>query len=85
MVWGAQGCEAGLHAHYQFFNVFVVKVTREARRKFVREVKLSTGDDMVIMAESKGRLQSNLQVLSEAMGRWDFKVNWKKTKVMKVA
>ena len=28
-------------------------------------------DDMVIMAESEE--QSNLQVLSEAMGRWDLK------------
>ena len=56
-------------------NVFVNKVTREARGGFVREVKLSTGevgvllyaDNMVLMAESEERLQSNLQVLSEAM------------------
>ena len=40
---------------------------------------------MVIMAESEEGLQSNLQALSEAMGRWDLKVHWKKTKVMKVA
>ena len=69
------------------FNVFVDKVTREARGGFVRELKLSTGevgvllyaDDMVLMAESEEGLQSNLQVLSEAMVRWDWKVNWKKT------
>ena len=75
------------------FNVFVDKVTREARGGFVREVKLSTGevgvlpyaDDMVLMAESEEGLQSNLQVVSEAMVRWDLKVNWRKTKVMKVA
>ena len=42
-------------------------------------------DDMVIMAESEEGLQSNLQVLSEAMNRWDVKVNWRKTKVMRVA
>ena len=39
----------------------------------------------MIMAECEEGLQSNLQVLSEAMGRWDLKVNGKKTKVMKVA
>ena len=62
-----------------FNNVFVNKVTREARREFVREVKLSTGDVKVllfaddILTESEEGLQSNLQVLimSEAMGRWD--------------
>ena len=39
-----------------------------------------------ILTESEEGLQSNLQVLimSEAMGRWDLKVNWKKTNVMKV-
>ena len=68
-------------------------MTRGARRQFVREVKLSTGDvgvllcadGMVVMAESEEGLQSSLQALSEAMGRWDLKGNWKKTKVMKVA
>ena len=68
-------------------------MTREARKEFVREMKLSTGDvgvllfadDMVFMAESEEWLYSNLQVLSEAMGRWDLKVSWKKTKVIKVA
>ena len=55
-------------------------------------MKLSTGDvgvllcadGMVVMAESEEGLQSSLQALSEAMGRWDLKVNWKKTKVIKV-
>ena len=42
-------------------------------------------DDMVFMAESEEWLYSNLQVLSEAMGRWDLKVSWKKTKVINVA
>ena len=56
-------------------------MTRGARRELVREVKLSTGDvgvllcadGMVVMAESEVGLQSSLQALSEAMGRWDFK------------
>ena len=59
----------------------------------MREGKLSTGevgvllyaDGMVLMAESEERLQSNLQILSEAMVKRDLKVNWKKTKMMKVA
>ena len=60
------------------FNVLEDKVTRGARRELVREVKLSTGDvgcvdDMVLMAESAEGLQSSLQALSEAMGRWDLK------------
>jgi len=43
-------------------------------------------DDMVIMAEpEEGYIQSIVQPLSEAMDRWDLKVNWKKTKVTKVA
>ena len=57
-------------------------MTRGARRELVREVKLSTGDvgvllcadGMVVMAESEEGLQSSLQALSEAMGRWDLKV-----------
>ena len=78
MVWGAQGCEAGYTLLPWLFNVLVDKVAMEARREFVREVKLSTGDvgvllfadDMVIMAESEEGLQSNLQMLSDSMDRW---------------
>ena len=52
-------------------------MTRGARRELEREVKLSTGDvvvllcadDMVLMAESEEGLQRSLQALSEAMGR----------------
>ena len=42
---------------------------------------------MVLSGQRKSEegLQSNLQVLSEALARWDLKVNWKKTRVMKVA
>ena len=71
------------------FNVFVDKVAiREARREFVRELKVSTGDvgvllfadDMGIMAESEEGLRSNLQALSEVMDRWDLEVTWKRPK-----
>ena len=37
------------------------------------------------MAESAEGLQSNLQVLSNILSRWELKVNWRKTKMMRVA
>ena len=42
-------------------------------------------DDMVVMTESVKGLQSNLQVMSDVLSRWELKVNWGKTKVMRVA
>ncbi len=42
-------------------------------------------DDMVVMAESVEGLQSNLQVLSDVLSRWELKVNWRKTEMMRVA
>ena len=42
-------------------------------------------DDMVLMAESAEGLEKNLGVMNEALRRWELKVNWKKTKVMRVA
>ena len=66
---------------------------KEATREFVSGVKLSTrgvevlmfADDMVLMAESAEGLEKNLGVMSEALRRWELKVNRKKTKVMRVA
>ena len=37
------------------------------------------------MSQSVERLQSNLQVLSDVLSRWELKVIWRKTKVMRVA
>ena len=56
-----KGMRQGCTLSPWLFNVLVDKVTREARREFVRGMKLSTGDvgvllfadDMVIMAESE--------------------------------
>ena len=42
-------------------------------------------DDMVVMTESVEGLQSNLQVMSDGLSRWELMVNWGKTKVMRVA
>ena len=61
------------------FNVFMDRVTREAKGQFRSGVKLSTGnvgvllfaDDMVVMTESVEGLQSNLQVLSDVLSRWE--------------
>ena len=58
-----KGARQGCTLSPWLFNVLAGKVTREARREFVREMKLSTidvgvlllfADDMVIMAESEG-------------------------------
>ena len=62
-------------------------------REFVSGVKLSArgvevlmfADDMVLMAEPAEGLEKNLGVMSEALRRWELNVNWKKTKVMRVA
>ena len=67
-------------------------MTREAKGQFRSEVQLSTGDvgvllfvdDMVVVAELVEGLQSNLQVMSDVLSRWELKVNWEKTKVMRV-
>ena len=88
-----RGVRQGCTLSPWLFNVFMDRVTREARRHLRSEVKLSTGDvgvllfadDMVVMAESVEGLQSNLQVLSDVLSRWELKVNWRKTKMMRVA
>ena len=88
-----KGVRQGCTLSPWLFNVFVDEVVKEAMRGFVSGVKLSTrdvevlmfADDMVLMAESAEGLQKNLGVMSEALRRWELKVNWKRTKVMRVA
>ena len=56
-------------------------------------MRLSTGnvgvllfaDDMVVMSESVEGLQHNMQVMSGVLSKWELKVNWRKTNVMRVA
>ena len=72
---------------------FLGRVTREAKKQFQSEVSLSTGnvgvllfaDDIVVMVKSVEGLQHNMQVMSGALSKWELKVNWRKTKVMRVA
>ena len=40
---------------------------------------------MVMMAETEEALQHSVEAMNEALVRWDLKVNWKKSKVMRVA
>ena len=75
------------------FNVFIDKVVRKAKRDFASGMKLSTGelgvlifaDDMVLMSDKAKGLESNLKVMSQVLSRWELKVNWMKTRVMRMA
>ena len=41
-------------------------------------------DDTVVLADSAERLESNFKAMSKVLSRWELKVNWKNTKVMRV-
>ena len=41
-------------------------------------------DDMVLIEDSEESLKMNLKKLDEALIRWEMKMNWEKTEVMKV-
>ena len=49
MVWVNRGVRQGCTLSPWFFNIFVDKLTKEARGVFVREVKLSTGEVGVLL------------------------------------
>ena len=74
------------------FNVFSDKVAREAKQHFTSGAKLSTGeqevllfvDDVVLLADSRERLESNIRVMSEVLSRWELKGKCKKTRVMRM-
>jgi len=88
-----KGVRQGCTLSPWLFNVFIDNVVKEARRECIREVTLSTGtignllfaDDMVMMAETREALQHNVESMNAALTRWGLKVNWKKSKVMRVA
>lgn len=68
------------------FNAFINSVTREAKRQFFWEVKLSTGDigpllfvdDMVVMAESVERVQHNF-----TGDEWHAELMWAESELVK--
>ena len=88
-----KGIREGCTLSPWLFNIFMDNVVREARRECIRKVVLSTGtvgllmfvDDMVMIAETEEALQHNVEAMNEALVRWDLKVNWKKSKVTRVA
>ena len=88
-----RGVRQGCTLSPWLFNVFMDRVTREAIRQFQSEVRLSTGnvgvllfaDDIVVMSELEEGLQHSMQVMSGVLSKWELKVNWRKTKVMRVA
>ena len=66
--------------------MFIDKVAREAKQHYTSGVKLEVllfVDDMVVLANSAERLESNLKAMSEVLSRWGLKVYWK-TKVTRV-
>ena len=74
------------------FNVFLDTIVKEAREGFVEGVRLGNeivdvlvfADDTVLVADSEESLQMNLKKLDETSTRWKMKMNWEKTKVIKV-
>ena len=62
--------------------MFIDKIAREAKQHFTCGVKLSTGEQevllfavLVLLADSRERLESNLRVMSEVLSRWELKMN----------
>ena len=87
-----QGVRQGCTLSPWLFNVFLDIIVKEAREGFMEGVRLENenvdvllfADDMVLIADNEESLQMNLKKLDEALIRWEMKMNWEKTEVMKV-
>ena len=65
-------------------------IVREGMENFVGGVKMSTtkvsivlfADDVMLLAERKEDMETNLRELKKAMSNWGMKIHWGKTEVM---
>ena len=77
-----QSSEAGLHPHPWLFNVFSDSC-KGGKKRFCKWVRLPTGelgvlfiaDDVVLMSDTAEGLESNLNVMSQMLSRWEQKMN----------
>ena len=87
-----QGVRQGCTLSPWLFNAFLATIVKEAREGFVEGVRLGNeivdvllfADEMVLVADSVESLQIYLKKLDETLTRWKMKMNWEKTKLMKV-
>ena len=87
-----QGVRQGCTLSPWLFNVFLDNIVKEARKGFKEGMRLGNetvdvllfADDMVLVADSEESLQVNLKKLDETLTKWEMKMNWEKTEVMKV-
>ena len=87
-----QGVRQGCILSPWLFNVFLDVIVQEAREGFKEGVRLGEenvdillfADGMVLVADSEESLRVNLTKLDEALTKWEMKMNWEKTEVMKV-
>ena len=83
MFYVHKGARQGCTLSPCLFNMFIDKVAREAKQHFISGVKLEVllfADDMVVLANSAERLESNLKAMSEVLSKWELKVSWKSDK-----
>ena len=84
--------KAGVYSLTVAFIVFLGVIVKEAREGFKEGVRLGEenvkvllfADDMVLVAGSEEFLQVNLTKLDEVSTKWEMKMNWEKTEVVKV-
>lgn len=87
-----QGVRQGCTLSPWLFCVFLDTIVKEAREGFKEGVRLGKetvdvllfADDMVLVADSEESLKVNLKKLDETLMKWEMRMNWGKTEVMKV-
>ena len=87
-----QGVRQGCTHSPWLFNVFLDVIVKESRGGFKEGMRLGEenvdvllfADDMVLVADSEESLRVNITTLDETLRKWEMKMNWEKTEVMKV-